>query len=199
MDNIKATSPKEAKALGLKRYFTGLPCKRGGVAERNINGDCLCKNCLEFTKQLKNNWVKNNKEKILAWRDANKNKMHAYKMDYQTRNRKLQNERIADWKSRNKDKVLASTHKRQSLKKKALPNWYDEFDDFVIQEAVDIAKRREKVTGFKWNVDHMIPLAGKNACGLHWYKNIQVIPQKLNLLKLNRMMFTKPLEWIKAL
>ena len=34
-------SPSEARALGLKRYFTGKPCKHGHVAERKINGNCV--------------------------------------------------------------------------------------------------------------------------------------------------------------
>lgn len=35
-------TPTEAKALGLNRYFTGKPCKRGHVAQRYApNGTCL--------------------------------------------------------------------------------------------------------------------------------------------------------------
>jgi hypothetical protein len=33
----------EAKALGLKRYFTGKPCKRGHIAERGVSSQ----NCME--------------------------------------------------------------------------------------------------------------------------------------------------------
>lgn len=31
----------EAKAKGLKRYFTGKPCIHGHVEERHINGSCI--------------------------------------------------------------------------------------------------------------------------------------------------------------
>lgn len=34
-------SRAEAKALGLKRYFTGNPCKHGHVAIRLVAGDCI--------------------------------------------------------------------------------------------------------------------------------------------------------------
>jgi hypothetical protein len=34
----------EARALGLKRYFTGAPCKRGHVAERYVSS-CRCMEC----------------------------------------------------------------------------------------------------------------------------------------------------------
>jgi hypothetical protein len=36
-------SRAEARALGLKRYFTGEPCKRGHVAERGVS----CPGCME--------------------------------------------------------------------------------------------------------------------------------------------------------
>jgi hypothetical protein len=32
---------KEAQAQGLRRYFTGKPCKRGHVDEHRVNGGCL--------------------------------------------------------------------------------------------------------------------------------------------------------------
>src|ERR1700761_3086543 len=35
---LAITSCAEAKALGLKRYFTGEPCKNGHVAERYTSG-----------------------------------------------------------------------------------------------------------------------------------------------------------------
>jgi 5-methylcytosine-specific restriction endonuclease McrA len=43
---MKIISCAEAKALGLKRYFTGAPCKRGHIAERaTVNSTCCeCSN-----------------------------------------------------------------------------------------------------------------------------------------------------------
>ena len=39
----KIITHKQAKALGLKRYFTGEPCKHGHIAERltNCRGQCV--------------------------------------------------------------------------------------------------------------------------------------------------------------
>jgi hypothetical protein len=37
-----------AKRMGLKTYFTGQPCKRGGVAERKVSSrNCLCPACMK--------------------------------------------------------------------------------------------------------------------------------------------------------
>lgn len=72
-----AKSPKEAKVLGLSRYFTGTPCKRGHVAER-FASTASCIECMRghFSKWREKNaeadrkasreWQKNNREKVIA-------------------------------------------------------------------------------------------------------------------------------------
>jgi hypothetical protein len=193
-----ASSPKEARSLGLKTYFTGLPCKRGGVAERRLNGDCLCEACLEFAKKSKAKWALKNKDKNIAWRESNPEKMALYKKAYAEKNKEIQRERLKQWKRNNKSKVLADTRKRQAKKIQAVPKWYGEFDAFVVKEANDLAKLREKTTGIKWHVDHMIPLQSETACGYHTAINLQVIPEALNCAKGNKMLFTEPHEWIRC-
>lgn len=44
-----ARTPDEAKARGLKRYFTGEPCRRGHVAERDLLHACM--ECRKLTKK----------------------------------------------------------------------------------------------------------------------------------------------------
>ena len=53
-------SRQEAKEQGLKKYFTGKPCKRGHVAERTVK-DCTCLLCRRL-KDIKYN--EQNKEKV---------------------------------------------------------------------------------------------------------------------------------------
>ena len=54
IDSPRIISRDEARALGLKRFFTGKPCKYGHVAERRV-GNYACMEC----------------DRALAWRDAN--------------------------------------------------------------------------------------------------------------------------------
>ena len=37
-------------------------------------------------------------------------------------------------------------------------------------------------------VDHIVPLQGKNVCGLHWEKNLQVIPKTENRKKSSKLL-----------
>jgi hypothetical protein len=185
--------------LGLKTYFTGKPCKRGGIADRRLNGDCLCNDCLEFTKQLKAKWSANHPEKHKAWKEANPQKMANYKKNWQEKNHIEQKIRLKKWKKANSEKILTYVHQRIAAKIKRTPAWYGEFDAFVMHEALLLSSRRNATTGIKWHMDHMIPLRSKTASGFHCASNIQVIPEALNVMKRNTMTFTKPYEWVNAL
>ena len=43
-----------------------------------------------------------------------------------------------------------------------------------------------KSTGYEWQVDHIIPLQGKNVSGLHVPENLQVIERSMNSKKRNK-------------
>jgi hypothetical protein len=60
----KIITRKEAIALGLSRYFTGKPCKRGHVTERCV-GNALC---IECAYQLSHQWRIENSERAHAFR-----------------------------------------------------------------------------------------------------------------------------------
>ena len=61
---MEIISRKEAKEQGLKRYFTGKPCKRGHISERRV-GDSTC--CACSTDIVRKNYEQN-KEEVLEQR-----------------------------------------------------------------------------------------------------------------------------------
>ena len=95
-------------------------------------------------------------------------------------------EYIADKKVNAKGRrvsLFEYTTKRRMQKKRMQ---LTELDLFVQAEAANLCKQREEVTGFKWQIDHIVPLNHKNICGLHNGYNLQVVPAKWNMSKGNR-------------
>jgi hypothetical protein len=83
----------EAKALGLKRYFTGKPCKHGHVAERYAGGPCV--ECI--------------REQRREWRAANLEKAREKDRERARKHRAADPERVREnwrrWRAANKDKI----------------------------------------------------------------------------------------------
>lgn len=67
--------------------------------------------------------------------------------------------------------------------KRAFPAWAC---PYAVFEAYCLAQLRTEMTGVKFEVDHIVPLKAKDACGLHTEFNLQVIPAALNAEKNNR-------------
>lgn len=80
---------------------------------------------------------------------------------------------------------VAAAHRRRARKLLATPTWDDELTALTSVEGADLVRRRNKTTGIKWHVDHVIPLRGKTVSGLHVWNNLQVIPAAANLSKAN--------------
>jgi hypothetical protein len=295
----------EAKALGLKRYFTGEPCKHGHVAERNTSNN----GCLECTRLRKLRWRAENpdssrkiasryyaknadkirerkaryyaenadkerererkarhyaenadkvrernarwradnadkfRDSISRWRAENADKVRERKAQYRAENAENISKYEARWRAENPDKVQGSSaryrvknadklcerraryraenaeelrergrryraenpeksraHKsrRRAIKLNATVEWGQELTSLVELEAFSLAAQRERETGFAWHVDHMIPLQARKVSGLHVWNNLQVIPAKMNLIKQNRLLLTKPGEWLRS-
>lgn len=72
---------------------------------------------------------------------------------------------------------------RKSL---AMPSWLDENQLKEIEHYYWLARDLKSVSGQVYHVDHIIPLRGKNVCGLHVPWNLQVLPADLNIKKSNK-------------
>lgn len=111
--------------------------------------------------------------------------------------RKLRLVEIKALQGINELKKVAKTcsDKREDYKSIRTP-WRSSFDIFVEAEAKHLCKLRSNLTGFEWDVDHMVPLKGKLASGLNVAHNLQVIPASINRSKCNKMIYTEPFEWM---
>lgn len=66
---MKIITKADATHQGLKRYFTGNPCRKGHVSERDIRGKCL--SCSKIVNERRK---KDKNKQAKEWRDKNKDK-----------------------------------------------------------------------------------------------------------------------------
>lgn len=168
----------EAKAAGLKHYFTGKPCKHGHVAPRQSSTG----NCTECQREHQSKWYAANRDKVLArtrkWREAHSERLRAIKQRWQATNsdkareynqkwyaanREEAIERARKWAAANREKVNAQTQRRRARERDAECGCCT-FQDF--QRIYDLAR----LAGFE--VDHIEPIA---LGGKHCRHNLQLL------------------------
>jgi len=81
-----------------------------------------------------------------------------------------------EWRQKNPDRARAKVRNYQARKQQAMPRWADV--DSIYKVYANCPK------GFE--VDHIIPLKGKNVCGLHIAANLQYLSVFSNRSKANK-------------
>lgn len=192
---------KKLNHIGLRRHATvderefigpATPTKRLGYCKvcgvaKPYKGSCV--SCSRVTKAR---YKVRHMLKVKAGRTAYKKAKHAAGATARAtkkaeRRATLRTRRLAAkkaWKIHNRGAVNASTAGRFAAKMHATPPWANKF---FIEEAYHLAALRSDMMGFKWEVDHILPLRHKLFCGLHVEYNLQVIPRVDNMRKGNRV------------
>lgn len=75
---------------------------------------------------------------------------------------------------------------RRARIRKATPNWLTEDQRLEMRSLYEKARQLTIDTGTQYEVDHIVPLKGKDVCGLHVPWNLEIITQVKNLEKGNR-------------
>lgn len=205
----KRQSPrKDAIEAGESFYFTGKPCPYGHIAKRHVSSGCVdcwpmhSKKDYERHKPKRDAYNKKNNHKYAAQRkeyaQRNKEYLAQKKREYSAKleNKLAMLERCRKWKEANPEKRKAAANRyatsgkglaklrmRQTMIKKACPDW-------ACQESIALKYKERKamtnLTGVLHHVDHIVPLQGKNICGLHVAENLRVILARDNLSKHNK-------------
>lgn len=89
------------------------------------------------------------------------------------------------WVQENKESVRKAALKRYRAYKQQTPKWLTDEDKLMIQSFYATALFCSKSLGVNYHVDHIVPIQGKDVCGLHVPWNLQVITQAENSRKKN--------------
>jgi hypothetical protein len=204
---------QEAIDRELTRFFTGVPCRHGHVAERLVSSLRCCE-CHRLRKQQlrienpakyqektkakyhsdpsrfreyrKRDYIKNRelrKEARRAHYAANQESSRATSNLWKSRNKAHQVAYRAKWYALNIDKELAANAVRRAGLALACPKWVSKKDLLAIYKKCRELSRTCKI---KYHVDHIVPLKGKIVCGLHVPWNLQIILASENLKKKNK-------------
>lgn len=121
----------------------------------------------------------NNKENLKlntqAWRNKNGEKDKQTKKEWYLNNKEKSNKTSKEWRKNNKKRCVYHTSKRRSDLAQRTPKWVN---------LKEIKHFYDKCPD-GYHVDHIIPLNGKNVCGLHVLNNLQYLPALENLKKHN--------------
>lgn len=166
---------KECKTCGKLKAYTEF--NKASTCKDGYRGSC---------KPCRNPALKEYNSK---YREKNKESWNAMRRKYYVKNReKILSDRYRyyhedGWLKEYQAKV--NKHYKRRLKN-AIPLWLTDDHRFMIEETYELRDLRTKTTGIPHEVDHIVPIRGKNVSGLHVPWNLQVIPASENRSKGNK-------------
>ena len=162
-----------------------------GLDKRKTSGRSgACKEC-ESARQRK--YYKKNRDEIVVY----KKKHYADNRDkYLAHQRKYYKENLDDItagkkkdREENPEKYAAKTAKRRAALLERIPSWSNEEEKIAIEKVYENCRLMSILTGIPHEVDHVVPMQGKNISGLHHSTNLAIIPAALNGSKNNKWEF----------
>jgi len=216
--SLTIISRQDAISKGLSRFYTGVPCQHGHLAERIVSS-MRCHECHRIRKQelradnpakyqaqsrakyhkdplrhraYRKSYYGNNaeleKQRRRDYYEANKTLELSRALEWKQLNKERVIKMKAAWHQRNLPKVLATNSIRRAQILKATPTWLD-------KKAIELIYKQcasvTKATKVKHHVDHIVPLKSKHVCGLHVPWNLQIIPATENLKKHNKFPYDR--------
>lgn len=175
-NGLKILTLEEAKKQNLIRYFSGVKCAQGHLAERYTRSNSCCECEKLKTRKMARKYREKRSEYMLNWRKLNQDKTrNGWKNWY-----KNNAENVKRYRQLNSEKYLYYRWVRIA---RILQATLKEVNPDEIKAIYAERKKISEQTGIIHHVDHIVPLRGKNVCGLHVPWNMQIIPGVMNQSK----------------
>lgn len=121
---------------------------------------------------------------------VHKEKAKQRAMEWYYNNKSYANERNKQygkkWRKEKAHLNCVKSNKKRAAKLNATPSWLTTSQLDEIKDIYKSAKELQKVFPWKQHVDHIVPLQGKDVCGLHVPWNLQILRAEQNLTKGNK-------------
>lgn len=157
------------KACSLKTFYADMDSKR--------------------VKNMEAYWKRKQKNPDL-WKVVyakNKDKSLANSKDYYAAHAEEIKARQRLWSKQNRGIANSLSRKYKNKKRNATPNWLTKRHLFVMQCFYKVAAMYTAEGLDVWHVDHIVPIRGKDVCGLHVPWNLRVVTASENLKKSNKL------------
>ena len=152
----------------MRQYLAAHPEKR---EQANLQRRCKRLKNPELIRAQEMASKLRHREKVLArkkrYRQENREKIAAYNKKYEKENRHITRLIVAN---------------KRVKRARATPFYCDRQK---ISDIYKAAKTLEDIHGIKYHVDHIVPINGKNVCGLHVSWNLQILTARENIRKSN--------------
>jgi hypothetical protein len=204
---MQIITKRQAISLGLKRYFTGKPCKQGHVTERYVTKSS-CVECLKESRLKRIDKIRakqreayramspeardKERERLRKHRRkkywSNPEKYRAEAREHQKKNQYSHAQRLAAWHANNPN-ARYEYNQRPDVKlgNKIRANRRRAIKKQAIPKwaNTDAIEQIYATCPKGWHVDHIVPLVSKLVCGLHCEANLRHLPARENMSKNN--------------
>lgn len=189
---MKVVSRKNAQELGLTRYFTGKPCKRGHVSERIVSTlTCVsCKN--EREREIYRSDPEAAIKRTKDWQSRNRARHNARAVRYITERRK--EDPLFACKCHIKSLIVSSIQRKGFRKRSRTAEILGcSLDEFIVYIERQFLPGMTWENRGEWHIDHIVPLSTAkteaDVIALNHVSNLRPLWAEDNMRKRDKVLF----------